>query len=256
MKLLGIQFDIAWENKAANFAKVRQLLAQAAPEAGALVVLPEMFATGFSMNTAAIAEAPGAETSAFLSAIAREYSVTVLAGAPITGPDGKPRNQALAYAPDGTPLATYNKMRPFSPGGESDHYAAGDRIAIFRWNECAVSPFICYDLRFPELFRAAARAQAPEVFAVIASWPAKRASHWLRLLQARAIENQAYVIGVNRVGADPYLHYAGRSLIIEPQGEILADGGESEGWVGASLDLAGLRQYREGLPFLADQRPV
>lgn len=256
MKVLGIQFDIAWENKPANFAKVRQMLAQAAPESGSLVVLPEMFATGFSMNAAAIAELPGAETTGFLTTLAREFCVTVLAGAAVLGIDGRPRNHALACAPDGSLLASYAKMRPFSPGGETDHYAAGDQVAIFRWNECSVSPFICYDLRFPELFRAAARAQAPELFAVIASWPAKRVSHWVRLLQARAIENQAYVIGVNRVGNDPYFKYSGRSLIIDPQCEILADAGEIEGCVSAALDLPALRQYRHGLPFLADLRPL
>jgi predicted amidohydrolase len=87
---------------------------------------------------------------------------------------------------------------------------------------------------------------------VIASWPEKRISHWRPLLQARAIENQAYVVGANRVGRDPYYAYAGRSLIIDPQGEILADAGNTESFVHAQLDLAGLRKYREGLPFLAD----
>ena len=143
-------------------------------------------------------------------------------------------------------------MRPFTPGGENDHYTAGERPVIFAWDDCTVSPFICYDLRFPEIFREAAAAHRPELFLVIANFPEKRIGHWVSLLQARAIENQAYVVGVNRVGSDPYYAYNGRSLMIDPHGQVLADAGEREGFISARLDLAGLRKYREGLPFLAD----
>src|SRR5204863_4272578 len=127
----------------------------------------------------------------------------------------------------------------------------GDRVAYFPWLDCTVSPFICYDLRFPELFRQAAKAHQPELFAVIASFPEKRIAHWMALLRARAIENQAYLVGVNRVGDDPFYHYTGHSVIIDPQGETLADAGETEGCISAPIDLAGLKKYREGLPFLA-----
>ena len=108
------------------------------------------------------------------------------------------------------------------------------------------------DVASSALFREAAGAHQPELFAVIANWPDKRIHHWVALLQARAIENQAYVIGVNRIGIDPYYSYCGRSLIVDPQGAILADAGTTEGFISAQLDLANLRKYREGLPFLAD----
>jgi predicted amidohydrolase len=147
-------------------------------------------------------------------------------------------------------------MRPFTVGGESLHYLAGERPATFEWAGCRVAPLICYDLRFPELFRASTAQCKPELFVVIASWPEKRILHWQRLLQARAIENQAYVVGVNRVGTDPYYAYCGRSLVADPQGEILADAGGAEGVVSAELDLEALRKYREGLPFLDDIRPI
>jgi predicted amidohydrolase len=117
-----------------------------------------------------------------------------------------------------------------------------------------VSPFICYDLRFPELFRTIAASQKPELFLVIANWPEKRILHWIRLLQARAIENQAYVVGVNRIGRDPYYTYTGRSLIIDFNGEIVKDAGEAEGFIEAELDLETLRKYRQGLPFLEDMK--
>jgi omega-amidase len=252
--VVGLQFEIAWENKSANFSMVRRLLARAAPEKNALVVLPEMFATGFSMNVDLVAESYGGETEQFLAATAKEFGVYVVAGAAMRGRDGRARNKALIFSPLGELLAFYAKMRPFTPGGEKEHYIAGEHPVTFRWNETTVSPFVCYDLRFPELFREAAAAHRPELFVVIASWPDKRIHHWVALLQARAIENQAYVIGVNRIGTDPYYSYSGRSLIVDPQGTILADGGSAEGIISAQLDLASLQKYREGLPFLADMK--
>jgi predicted amidohydrolase len=254
VNVIALQLDIAWENKSRNFEKVGKLLAQAAPVKNSLVVLPEMFATGFSMNTDAIAEDYGGETEQFLAQTAREHGVCLVAGAAMRGRDGRVRNKALTFSAGGELLAFYAKMFPFTPGGESEHYAAGDHPVAFSHGDCTISTFICYDLRFPEIFRQAAAVHRPELFAVIASWPIKRIHHWIRLLQARAIENQAYVIGVNRVGTDPYYHYNGHSLIIDPHGEILADAGESEGVIGVRLDIAALRKYREGLPFLADMR--
>ena len=254
VNVTAIQFDIAWENKAANFDEVRRRLTDARPEKDSLVVLPEMFATGFTMNTGAMAETCGGETEQFLARTAKEFGIFLLAGAAMRGRDGKARNKALVFSPAGELIAFYAKMQPFTPGGEAQHYTAGERPAVFRWGDCTVSPFVCYDLRFPEIFRQAAAAHRPELFAVIANWPQKRIQHWIRLLQARAIENQACVVGVNRIGNDPYYAYGGHSLIIDPLGEILADAGTREGSIQAKLDLANLRKYREGLPFLADMR--
>lgn len=252
MKVVALQWDIAWEDKPANFARAHSLLATASPEPGSLVALPEMFATGFSMNADTIAEARGGETEQFLGVLAKEFQATVLAGAAIHESDGRPRNQALIVSPAGESIGAYSKMQLFTPGEEDRHYAAGERPTAFQWGECTVSPFICYDVRFPELFREAARIHQPELFVVIANFPSKRISHWIRLLQARAIENQAYVVGVNRIGHDPFQSYNGCSLIIDPQGEILADAGENEGVIQAALDLENLKQYRTGLPFLKD----
>ncbi len=252
MTLIALQLDVAWENKPANFAKVEQLLTEASPPKDSLVVLPEMFATGFTMNEAAFAERYGGQTEQFLGRTAKTFSVFLLAGAAMRGRDERARNKALVFSPSGELLAFYAKMRPFTAGGESQHYVAGERPIVFKWIDCAVAPFICYDLRFPEIFREVAAMHRPEVFAVIANFPEKRIQHWVTLLQARAIENQAYVVGVNRIGTDPYYTYGGRSLIISPEGEIIADAGMREGNSSASLDLPGLRQYRQGLPFLED----
>jgi omega-amidase len=252
MNVFALQLDIAWENKAANFEKVRRRLTETAPERDSLVVLPEMFATGFTMNTAAMAEPYGGETEQFLGALAKDFAIWLIAGAATRGRDGKARNKALVFSPAGELAGFYAKMKPFAPGGESEHYVAGDRPLVFRWGECSVSPFVCYDLRFPELFREAARARRPELFVVIASWPEKRIAHWVRLLQARAIENQGYALGVNRIGSDPFYRYTGRSVFVDFNGDILADAGEKEGAMRGRLDLDTLRKYREGLPFLAD----
>ncbi len=252
MKVIALQMDVTWEDKPANFARARRLLAAAAPPAGALVALPEMFASGFSMNADKVAEPRGGETEQFLAATAQEFGICLLAGAAIRGDDGRARNKALAFSPEGKLIGFYAKMRPFTPGEEHQHYTAGQRPSVFHWNDCAVSPFVCYDIRFPEIFRAAAAAHAPQLFVIIANFPAKRIGHWMKLAVARAIENQAYVLAVNRVGQDPYYSYNGHSIIVDPQGEILADAGETEGAISAELDLANLKKYREGLPFLAD----
>lgn len=254
MNIIALQFDMAWENKAANFEKVNCLVAEAAPKPDSLILLPEMFGTGFSMNTAMVAENYGGETERFLSELSKKHRSFIVAGVAMRARDGRCRNKALVFSPAGELLAFYAKMRPFTPGGELEHYTPGEKPITFAWGDCQVCPFVCYDLRFPELFREAAAASRPELFAVIASWPEKRIQHWMTLLQARAIENQAFVVGVNRVGSDPYYKYCGRSLIVNPQGEILADAGESETILRATLDLENLHKYREGLPFLDDMK--
>jgi predicted amidohydrolase len=250
-----MQMDLAWEYGAVNRARAEVLLEERQPPAGALVVLPEMFTTGFSMNVATVAEPAGGPTQSWLEAIARRWDICLLAGLARRDSNARCGNDALAIGPDGKCLAVYRKQRPFSPGGEDQHYAAGSECVDFEWKGVRVAPFICYDLRFPELFRMAA-LRRPELFAVIASWPEPRIEHWVRLLQARAIENQAYVLGVNRIGDDPTHHYPGRSLIVNPSGEIIADAAAFEGFVEADLDLEALGSYRKKLAFLDDLRPL
>lgn len=262
MKIFCCQLDIVWENKAANYAKAQKLIATANVPAGSLVLLPEMFATGFSMNVPAIAEPGGAgvppasplsETATFLSRTAREFGIYLIGGLVTAADGGRGRNQATAFSPEGGEIARYTKCQPFTLGGEAQHYEAGKGVATFQWQDCVVAPFVCYDLRFPELFREAVQRGA-QLFVVIANWPVKRIHHWITLLQARAIENQAYVAGVNRTGTDPGLTYNGRSLIINPHGEILADAGIGEGVISAEMDLPGLEAWRREFPALQDMR--
>ena len=198
MNVVGVQGDTAWEDKAANHAKLASLLAADPPAPGTLVVLPEMWATGFSMNVAEITEF-GTETEAFMAAQAEAYGIGLLGGVVTTGADGLGRNEAVFFGTDGEEAARYAKMHPFSYGGETRHYGRGSDVVVFEWQGWTVAPFICYDLRFPEVFRRAARLGA-ELFCVLANWPQAREDHWMTLLKARAIENQAYVVGVNRCG--------------------------------------------------------
>jgi predicted amidohydrolase len=253
MQVTAIQPDIAWEDKPANFERVRRLVAAARPEAGGLVVLPEMFATGFSMDVARIHEGPQRETETFLAGLARERSAYVIGGVVSLGPDGRGRNEAVVFGPDGHEAARYAKMHPFSFGGEPRHYTAGDRVVTCRIGGFTAAISICYDLRFPELYRAAVLAGA-DLLVVIANWPAPRAAHWTTLLAARAIENQACVVGVNRCGSDPKHAFSGHSRIVDPRGTVIADAGEQEGSITASLDLEALKAYRREFPALSDIR--
>ncbi len=251
MKAYCCQFDIAWENKPENFSHVQSELAMLAPEPGSLIVLAEMFATGFSMNVPAIHEPGDGPTERFLADLARRFSVFVIGGVVSLGADGKGRNEAVVFNPSGERICRYAKIHPFALGKELESYSRGSALESFEWQGLKVTPFICYDLRFPEIFRSAVR-QGAEMFVVIANWPAKRVHHWTALLQARAIENLAYVVGVNRSGTDPQHAYTGRSLIVDPHGTILTDAGTAENIVSAEIDPAVVRHWRRDFPALQD----
>ena len=250
MRVYACQTDIAWEDKALNFDHVRGIVRDLRPEPGSLLVLPEMFATGFSMRVVQIADGSG-ETAKFLGELAEQHRIWTIAGLVVIGPDGSGRNQALIHSPIGEEVARYTKIHPFTFGEESKHYGRGLRTVQVNAGPVRVSPFICYDLRFPEVFRTAVR-NGVHLFAVIANWPAAREDHWVTLLRARAIENQAYVVGVNRCGNDPRLSYSGRSLIVDPRGQVLADAGSKQSVISAWIDLPALEQYRQQFPALAD----
>ena len=253
MQLVGVQHDIVWEDKSATFDRVRRLLDDRELAPKALVVLPEMFATGFSMNVAAIAEAEDGPTHRFAAELAQGRGVYVMIGVVTIAPNGQGRNQCVVIDPTGATIARYTKMQPFSLGGESQTYEAGPSPLCFAWGEINVAPFICYDLRFPELFRHAVRCGA-QLFTVIANWPEARDAHWLALLRARAIENQAYVIGVNRIGRDPKLMHLGHSLIVGPDGATLAAADSGEEALTVEVDATTVDRYRQKLPFLRDIR--
>jgi len=254
MKVHGLQFDIAWHDREENFARIRSLASAAPIGRGDLLALPEMYSSGFSMDVAAIEEGAVRPAERFLAALAKEHGACALGGVVRRDPDGRGRNEAVVFDQEGREHARYAKLFPFALGGETRHFRSGDALAVFEWAGLRVAAFICYDLRFPEVFRRAALA-GTDLFVVIANWPAPRAAHWRALLIARAIENQAYVLGVNRCGEDPSLKYVGGSLFVGPGGEILAEAGDRPEVVTGEPDLAALEEYRKKLPFLEDLRP-
>jgi len=254
MRIIGCQYEIIWQDKAANQEQVRSLLGAAASPAGAWVVLPEMFDTGFSLDVDAVAEDARCLSQTFLAELAQEFQVFVLGGIVKRSPAGRARNEAVIYSPQGEELARYGKLHPFSIGGEADHIEAGGEIVTVDLHEFMAAPFICYDLRFPEIFRIA-RQRGAELLVVIANWPVARSHHWHTLLCARAIENQAYVVGINRCGSDPNYEYGGDSMIVDPRGQTLASADENTALITADLDLQALLDYREQFPIYKDSRP-
>ncbi len=264
MQVHLFQMDLAWEDKQANYDNARKLAQHADIQPGDLVVLPEMFDTGFSFKTERTADNDG-KTAAFLADFARELNATVHGGRTVIAPDGSNGlNRAHIVAPDGTTLAEYDKAHPFSFGKESERFIGGQNVLTYPWNPdpreptsentLTVCPAVCYDLRFPELFRRGLDLGA-EAFAIGANWPAPRAAHWRALAIARAIENQAFVFAVNRVGRDPALEFAGGSLIIDPKGDIVAEAKDRELVLSAEVDTKILRDWREIFPAIRDRAP-
>ncbi len=253
MQLVACQYDIQWEDPASNYQKVEELLENTGIESGALIALPEMFSTGFSMNIAKVAENSPSESERFLSRTAKRYGSWIMGGLVFEQDNGHGCNELAVFDPAGGLVGRYRKNYSFSLGGESDHYDAGSEFLIFDWQGFRVCPTICYDLRFPELYRRGVKEGA-NLFVDCACWPAARVEHWRTLLQARAIENQAVVMGVNRIGKDPNWAYAGNSLIIDHKGNVLADAGEQENCIKASITLQSVQAWREAFPALKDMK--
>ncbi len=251
MDLSFVQLNPAWEDPGASFRKVEQLLHKNPPRPGALVVLPEMFATGFSLDLKKTCTGRALDTEPFLRSLATGHQVAVLGGAVRMDESGLGKNEAIALSSSGKPLCRYLKQRPFSGAGEDLVHDRGYEGTTFVWGGMLISPLICYDLRFPELFRGGAKAGA-EVFVVIAAWPKTRIDHWITLLRARAIENQAYVVGVNRTGDEPKFSYCGRSLVVDPQGNIVTDLGEEERVAHVTLDPRMPSNWRDEFPAYHD----
>jgi omega-amidase len=253
MRVICCQLNTIWENKRANFDAARALIARSEPPPFSLLLLPEMFASGFTMNSALAADGPQRETEEFLKSIAREFHVHVLGGVVRNAPDGRGLNEAVCFRPDGALAARYCKLHPFSFAGEDAAYAPGNELVLFPCEGFTVAPLICYDLRFPETFRAAVKKGAT-LFCVIANWPAARQEHWSTLLRARAIENQCYVAAVNRCGSDPSQAYDGGSLIYDMRGEILARADYTESCTNAEINSESLLAWRTNFPALSDIR--
>lgn len=251
MKVAAVQHDIVWADRDANFAALAPLVREAAGNGARLVVLSEMFSTGFVVDRDDIGEEVGGPSSAFLSSMATELGVWVCGSCPeIADGDPRPYNSLVLAAPDGS-QHRYSKIHPFTYGGEDRHFRAGDSHVTVDIDGVRTSLFICYDLRFADEFWAL--ATGTDLYVVPANWPVSRREHWMSLLRARAIENQAWVVGVNRVGTGGNLDYVGDSRIIDPLGnETVA--GEGRCITYAEVTAESVAQTRARFPFLQDRR--
>ena len=252
MRVAAIQHDIVWEDPKANFAALAPRIAGAAGAGARLIVLTEMYATGFSMHTDVTAEPVDGPSSAFLVEQARMHDAWVAGSVAERAGEGRlPANTLVLAAPDGT-VHRYRKIHPFSYGREHEYFSAGGDHVTVNVDGLRTTLFVCYDLRFADEFWAT--ALQTDVYVVPANWPAPRRVHWQTLLRARAIENQAYVIGVNRVGSGGDLQYVGDSMIVDPMGEILASAARGEATLVCDIDASVVADTRDRFRFLQDRR--
>ena len=249
MKISLVQFVPKWENKYENTEKLFTMLKKKS-DLGEILVFPEMTLTGFTMNATKMGEDLKGETVKFFSKIARTYRTNVFAGI-IEKDRGNYFNSLIHLDPTGKLKAKYRKIHPFSYSTEDKYYKAGKVPIVTNLSGIKIGLSICYDLRFPELYRLYGKAKAVLIIN-IANWPDTRIEHWRTLLKARAIENQCYVAGVNRVGNDLKLHYNGFSSVFDPMGkEIVSIKGEEQ-IISADIDKDYVKLVRKGLPFLND----
>ncbi len=253
MKVGLIQYDPEWENKKMNSDKISWLLSHNY-EKHELLVFPEMTLTGFTMKAAEYGEELNGESFSFFSELARKYTAHILAGI-IEKSEKKYYNSLVHINPEGKLLKTYRKIHPFSFSTEDKNYAKGEETVITKINDLSTGLSICYDLRFPELYRQYAKKKV-DMLVVIANWPDTRIEHWRTLLRARAIENQCYVLGVNRVGNDPELKYNGYSAVVDPMGNEIISVSAEEKIVTADVFKDKADEVKTTLPFLNDIRLI
>lgn len=250
MKIGIAQVDIQWENSYENMKKINKLISQASKENVDLILFPEMSLTGFTMNIDKLLQCES-EIINWVEQMAINNNINIGLGfaAPI---DDKGVNRYAIISKEGYKLANYTKLHPFSYGKEDINYYKGIDIVTCKINEFDVTPFICYDLRFPEIFQIASKES--QLITVAANWPKSRENHWITLLRARAIENQCYIVGINRVGEGDGIEYNGGSLFIDPNGDMLNDITSNEELIIRDINISEVKKIRETFKMKNDRR--
>lgn len=253
MKLSLGQIDILWEDKNGNKAKCESLIAKASEQHTDLILFPEMSLTGFSMKVDKLGEDVNGETVKWFKSMAVQHNIGIGFGF-INSIDynSKGLNNYIVFDAYGNQLSNYSKIHPFSFGKEASFYEGGKSVSIFSYKDWDISTFICYDLRFPEIFQAASKKAS--LITVAANWPESRIAHWETLLRARAIENQCYIAGVNRVGSGDGINYSGNSLVIDPLGNIVAKGSNTEELIVCKINVGNVYNIRREFPLKSDRR--
>lgn len=246
LRVTLVQQELVWEHPKANREHLAGVLAAAAPETD-LILLPEMFNTGFSMNAKSNAEPVGGESQDWMQSLAASFDCAI-AGSVATVQNGAVYNRLLFVTPQG--VQSYDKRHLFRMAGEHNHYAAGSERVVLEWRGWRIKPEVCYDLRFPVFSR---NRNDYDLLFYVANWPSPRAHHWRALLQARAIENLACVVGVNRIGKDDNgLSYSGDSLALDQQGVVLTDLGSAAAVETVCFSGDELCSYRDRFPTQLD----
>ncbi len=248
-----IQANLHWENKGANLKMFEEKI-NSIKEKAEVVVLPEMFSTGFSMNPKQLAEKMDGISVEWMKNLAAKKKI-IITGSLIIEEEGKYYNRLIWMLPNGQ-YGYYDKRHLFAYATEDEHYSAGNKRLIASVKGWKINLLVCYDLRFPVWARQTNDDSGnPEydLLVYVANWPERRVHAWKTLLQARAIENQCFVVGVNRVGEDGNGHrYSGESMIVDPMGEVLATKINEEAVITMTLDKSKLEEVRKKLPFLKD----
>jgi len=252
LNVAAVQFDITWNNPEDNIRKLTPLVAEAAKVAK-LIVLPEMFPCGFSLCTGAAAQLAFEHGVKFLRESAKVHGCWMAGSLPTPGEASftRPLNSLVIVSPDGAELS-YSKIHLFGFGGEAKAYQSGSKVITVEIEGVRVTPFVCYDIRFPKFFSLA--APETDLFLVVANWPITRRLHWEILAQARAIENQAALLAVNRIGQGGGLEYHGGTRGYSATGEVIFDLGSKAGYGVMQVDGEIIAKYRQSFPVLKDTR--
>jgi len=248
-----IQFDVRRGDVEWNLATVKRRVSALAKQGMQLVLLPEMWSTGFANERLKELSETTPGVLEDLSGVAKKLRLTIIGSLPEKTED-RVFNTAYVVDRDGSVAGVYRKVHLFSPTGEDRYFTPGRKAVVSKTSLGPIGLMTCYDLRFPELCRSLALSGATMV-AVVAEWPAERVAHWEVLLKARAIENQLFILGANRCGADGDLVYAGHSRIISPYGEVMVRAGKRPATLLASIDLGAVARTRKHIPCLQERMP-
>lgn len=250
-----IQMDIAFGKPEDNFKQVEEKIAAACKENCDIIVLPELWSTGYDLTRLlAIADKHAKSTISFLKELALKHQVHIVGGSIANNKGNGIYNSLIVIDKSGEVIHEYDKLHLFQLMDEHLYLKSGTSSGLFSLENSTFASMICYDIRFPEWIRTHTTKGAEAIF-VVAEWPKPRLAHWKSLLIARAIENQCYVIACNRVGADPDNIFAGHSMVIDPWGEIVAEAGEIEEILSAAIDLEKVTEVRKTIPIFADRKP-
>ncbi|RSD28239.1 carbon-nitrogen family hydrolase [Mesobacillus subterraneus] len=254
-KIACLQMDISFGNTAQNYKKASVLIDKASSGKPDIMVLPELWTTGYDLlNLDGKADIEASEAALFFKDTALKHSAHIVGGSVANKTAQGIENTMLVFDKNGEHAGKYSKLHLFQLMDEHLYLAAGKDKGLFSLDGHKFAGLICYDIRFPEWVRAHALEDAEAMF-VVAEWPIQRLEHWRALLIARAIENQCYIIACNRAGSDPNNTFAGHSMVIGPWGDVIAEAGEDEEILTAEIDLDQVKEARSRIPIFADRRP-